>query len=136
MDSQCNSVLLNVLNMNFKEEGVRGAGKKSHDNRLVGAILIYNIASFESETIFLLVLRQLLNTKCLLFMFLSGYFCEMVPINCVNFHLNVWSELDLILLFLQHEPKVNTHSLMVAITLKSKTSPSFIGFGLVLCKGK
>ena len=53
MDSQCNSVLLIVFNMNFKEEGVcMGAGRKSHDNRLVGAILKYDIASFESEIIF------------------------------------------------------------------------------------
>lgn len=40
-----------------------GAGRKSHDNRVVAAILEYDIASFESEIVFLLVLRQLLNSR-------------------------------------------------------------------------
>lgn len=76
-----------------------GTGKKSHDNRLVPAILKYDMASFESETIFLLVLRIASeHYKCRLFVFLLGYFCEMVPINSDNFHLNVWRKLNLSLL--------------------------------------
>lgn len=100
MDSQCNSILLNVFNMNFKEKRVcMGTGKKSHDNRLVPAILKYDIASFGSETIFFSVLRIASeHYKCRLFVFLLGYFCEMVPINSDNFHLNVWRKLNLSLL--------------------------------------
>lgn len=61
---------------------------------------------------------------------------KMVLRNSVNFHLNVWSKLNLTLLFLQQEPKVITKSLMVAIAFKSKASPSFIRIDLVICKGK
>lgn len=53
-----------------------GAGRRSRNNRLAGAVLKYDIASFESEIIFIVVLRQLLNTKCFLFVDLLGYFCE------------------------------------------------------------